>query len=201
MKLLLSFACIALLAANVFADPNSAAMALARKVAAKSTQAANQTDETPQPAPAHAQPVQPAPPPPNPVLQATLQNITAIRADLVALGGSTDTNSTAVLKMSLLNDLAAAAQGSKPSQQSVTQLGEHLTAAIAGNKDKWRAPQQRLAQELHASFNGAHLTDAQQKMIFDDVPKILASTGTTADDATNIVNDLKAIVTETKEAK
>ena len=138
MKTFIALGCALFVAHVALADPNSAAMALARKVAAKSQAAANQTDETPQPA---QRPPQPAPsaPPPNPVLQATLENIAGLRADFVALGSLTDTNLTTAQKLPLLNDLATAAQGTKPSQKSLSQLGDDLASAIAG-KEKLRTP-------------------------------------------------------------
>ena len=131
------------------------------------------------------------------MLQATLENIAGLRADFVALGSLTDTNLTTAQKLPLLNDLATAAQGTKPSQKSLSQLGDDLAFAIAG-KEKLRTPQPKLAQYVHASFNGAHLTPAQEKMIFDEVQKILDTGGVAPEDATNVVNDLKTIAAETK---
>ena len=59
-----------------------------------------------------------------------------------------------------------AAQSAKPLPASIAKLADDLTTAIAG-KEKLRAPQQKLAQFVHAIFNSSHLTAAQQKMIFD----------------------------------
>ena len=159
MKTFIAFACALFVTNSVLADPNSAAMALARKVAAKSQQAANQTDtERPPPQQPQQPPQQPQPPPPppSPALQATMQNIANLRDDFAALSKTTDTNSADVLKLSLLNNLAAAAQGTKPSQNSISKLGDDLTTAITG-KEKLRAPQPKLAQYVHAAFNGCLL--------------------------------------------
>jgi hypothetical protein len=199
MKTFIALGCALFVAQVVLADPYSAAMRQARNVAAKSSAAANQTDDTPSPAPPSQSPAAPSQnvPPPNPALQATMENIAGLRADLAALGGAPDTNLTTAQKLPLLNDLAAAAQGTKPTQKSLSQLGDDLAAAIAG-KEKLRAPQPRLAQYVHAAFNGAHLTAAQEKMIFDDVQKILNTGGVSPEDATNVVNDLKTIAAETK---
>jgi hypothetical protein len=201
MKTSIALLCALFLANSVLADPYSAAMKQARNVSAKASKAANQTDETtPPPSPSSPPQQQPPPqniPPPNPALQATLQNIASLRDDFAALGRATDTNSAAVLKMSLLNNLAAAAHDTKPSQKSISKLGDDLTTAIAG-KEKLRAPQPKLAQDVHAVFNSSHLTEAQQKMITDDLQKILTADGITPDDITNVINDVKMIVTETK---
>ena len=82
-------------------------------------------------------------------------------------------------------------------RQSIAKLADDLATAIAG-KEKLRAPQQTLAQYIHAIFNSAHLTAAQQQMIFDGVQKILTDGGASPDEATNVVNDIKTIASETK---
>ena len=61
------------------------------------------------------------------------------------------------------------------------------------------APQQkRLAQQIHALFNSAHLTAAQQQTILTSIQKTLTDAGTSLDDTVNLVTDLKAVVAETK---
>lgn len=196
MKLLIALAGALFLAGNLVADPNAAALALAKKVAAKSTQAANQTDESPQTQPPRA-PSSPSVPPPDPLLQATLHNIASLRTDFDALGMAADTNAAAAQKLPLLNDLAAAANGIKPSQKSLVTLGDDLTTAVAG-REKLHPQHQRLAQYVHAAFNGARLTPLQQKVVPDETQKILVAGGVPPEDATNVVNDIKTIVAETK---
>jgi len=138
----------------------------------------------------------PTPPPPNnqqpdPALQATLQNISNLRADFDDLGsGRTNT-------VALQNDLTTAAQGAKPSPAVVTKLAEDLAAAVSGNK-KLQAQQQKLAQYCHAIFNSSHLSAAQQQTVLDAVQKILSAGGVSTDNVTTVIADLKAVATTTK---
>ena len=141
----------------------------------------------------HASPAQPPQnnQQPDPALQATLQNISNLRADFDDLG-SGRTNTAA-----LQNDLMTAAQGVKPAPAAVTKLAEDLAAAVSGNK-KLQAQQQKLAQFCHAIFNSSHLSGAQQQSVLDAVQKILSDGGVSDDDVTKVINDFKAVVTATK---
>jgi flagellar motor protein MotB len=128
---------------------------------------------------------------PDPALQATLQNISNLRADFDDLGsGRTNT-------VPLQNDLTTAAQGARPSTETVTKLAEDLAAAVSGNK-KLQAQQQKLAQFCHALFNSSHLSAAQQQSVLDAVKKILSEGGVSEDDVTKVIADLKAVATATK---
>jgi len=190
VKAFIAFSC-ALCAANVvLADPYSAAMRQARDVSGKVTRAEQGNP------PATAPPPQ-ASPPPDPALAATLRNIASLRADFAALGSVADTNSTATSRQLLMNDLATAAQGAKPSPASISKLADDLATAAAG-KVKAEAAQQKLAQDVHALFNSSHLSPAQQQMLVDSVQKLLQGSGAAPDGATNVVNDIKAIAAETQ---
>ena len=70
-------------------------------------------------------------------------------------------------------------------------------AAMIGN-EKLRPQHQKLAQVVHAICNSSHLSPAQQQKIFDDVQTLLQNGGVPPDDATNVVNDIRTIATETK---
>jgi hypothetical protein len=194
MKTPIAFFCALCVANSVLADSYSEAIRQAKDVSAKVTRA----DQGNQPStvPSRAAPSQ-SNPQPDPVLEATLRNIASLHADFAALGNLAATNSTATQKQLLLNDLATAAQGTKPSPASISKLADDLVMATAG-KEKSDASQQKLAQYVHAIFNSSQLSAVQQQMIFDDVPKILQSGGASPDDATNVVNDIKTIATETK---
>ena len=181
------------MAKGVLADPYSAAIQQAKRVSAQETAANQRLMDNPPP----AAPPQNNPPPADPALQATLQNIGSLRTDFAAIGNADATSSLTVQKQLLTNDLAIAAQGAKPQPASISKLADDLTTAIAG-KEKLRAPQQKLAQFVHAIFNSAHLTTAQQQMIFSGVQKILTDGGASPDEATNVVNDIKTIASETK---
>ena len=189
MKLLVTLFCATLVAGAAFADPFSTALRQARTAANGGSGGDAAPAETPPP-PQNQ-------PPPNPVLQATLQNIADLQNDFAVISSVSGTNAVAGVKSSLTVHLTAASQGAKAPQASVSKLTDDLLAAIAGN-EKLRAQLPKLAQFTHASFNGSQLTDAQKKMIFDGVKKILTDAGTASDGAAGVVEDLKAIVTETR---
>ena len=194
MKSLIALVCALFMANSILADPYSAAIQQAKRVSAQET-AANQRlmDNQPPATPPQNNPNAPA----NPALQATLQNIADLRNDFSAIGNPAANPSLTVQKQTLTNDLAIAAQGVKPQAASISKLADDLMTAIAG-KEKLRAPQPKLAQFVHAIFNSAHLTASQQQMIFTGVQKILTDGGASADEAANVVNDLKTIASETK---
>jgi hypothetical protein len=194
MKPFIALTCALFMANSLLADPYSAAIRQAKNVSAKETAANRQLLDNPPPAaPPQNNPNQP----PDPALQATLQNIESLRNDFAAIGNATAGTSLSVQKQSLTNDLAIAAQGAKPLPASISKLADDLITAIAG-KEKLRTPQPKLAQYTHAIFNSAHLTAAQQKMIFDGVQKILTDGGASPDEAANVVTDIKTIASETK---
>jgi hypothetical protein len=194
MKPFIALMCALFIGYSALADPYSEAIRQAKNVSANETAANRQLLDNSQPAP----PTQNNPPaPPNPVLQATVQNIESLRNDFTTIGGADAGASLTVQKQSLTNDLAIAAQGAKPQPASISKLADDLTTAIAG-KEKFRVPQPKLAQFVHAIFNSSHLTSTQQLMIFDGVQRILTDGGASPDDAANVVNDIKTIASETK---
>ena len=98
------------------------------------------------------------PPTAIPLLAATLQYINNIQAALVSFIGSTGDLPDPVQRIGLLNDLSAAAQGSKASADSVQELAKDLFTALAGNK-KLLAQKLPLARQVHAVFNSSHPND------------------------------------------
>ena len=160
----------------------------ARNAAASENKNQHAIDSSGQPAP--APPPSNPNPQPSPALEATLQNIANLRADFENFADG-QTN-----RQPLINDMTAAAQGTKAPAASVSKLAEHL-ADVAGNKNL-QAQQQKLAQSVHAIFNSSHLSATQQQMVRDGVQKILQDGGAAPDDVTNVISDLKTIATETK---
>jgi len=139
-----------------------------------------------------------APAPTDPALQATLKNVSDLQVDFAAVINSTADKPDPSQKVSLLNDLTHAAQGTKATSDSVKKLADDLLSAVAGKKSLAAAQQTKLAREVHALFNSAHLTPAQQQTVLADVQKILTDAGVSADAAGNVVTDLKAVVADTK---
>ena len=193
MKLLVALACALFIANTLLADPYSAAIQQAKRVSAQETAANQRLGESPTPVPPQNNPNTPA----DPALQATLQNIASLRNDFSTIGNAAAGASLTIVKQTLTNDLAIAAQGVKPQAASISRLADDLMTAISG-KEKLRTPQQKLSQFTHAIFNSAHLTPAQQQTFFSGVQKILTDGGASADETANVVNDLKTIASETK---
>ena len=189
MKTIVILSVIIIGANYVFADPNAAALNLAQKVA--QTSVATAPAQTTQP-PA----VQPAPATPNPQLEATLQNISNLRLDFDNLGKLTPTNPIAPVRNSLMTNLFIAAHDTKPSEATTARLADHLVNAIAG-RDILSDQHTKLAQNVHALFNGSHLTAEQQETLLSEVQQILQTGGVTTDLSLIVVNDLRAIANET----
>ena len=138
----------------------------------------------------------PGAPAANPALQATLNNITSLQGDLKTIGSSATPDASA--KVSLLNNLTSAAQGTKASSDSTKKLADDLITALSGKNQIPAAKQAQLARAIHAMFNSAHLTGAQQQALLDNVQKILTDSGVSFNSAVDIVTDLKTIATQTK---
>jgi hypothetical protein len=148
-------------------------------------------------APAHGAPAVPSAAPMDPVLQATLKNVTSLQGDFTSLTVASDPSDPG-LKVALLNDLTQAAQGTKASADSVKKVTDDLHKALAGNKKIPPTQMTKLAQYVHALFNGAHLNSTQQETLLNRVQKLLTDGGVSLDDAVNTVTDLKVVVGETK---
>jgi hypothetical protein len=135
--------------------------------------------------------------PVDPALQATLSNIAGLQANFAAVIASGDKADPAQ-KTALLNNLSQAAQGAKASSDSVKKVADDLVAALAGQKRFASAQQRKLAVDIHALFNGAHLSEAQQKTLLSDVQKTLTDGGVPLDNAVDTMIDLKAVAAQTK---
>jgi len=197
MKTRIAAFCALLIAGGALADPYSMAIQQARRAsdqnAAEQQQIQNGTGGSQGQAAANAKTA-----PVDPALQATLSNINGLQTDLGALNNATGDKPDPMQRISLLNNLSAAAQGTKASSDSVKRLADDLLTAVSGRKQLTTAQQTRLARDIHAIFNSSHLTDAQQKLMFDDVQKILTDGGVSLDATVDVVTDLKKISSETK---
>jgi len=151
----------------------------------------NLTPPPPAPTPA------PAAPAVNPALNATLQNISALSQDITRLIGSDPANPDPALKAALLNDLVEAAQGTKPTKESLQKFADRLITTVAGHKTL-RDAAPRLGQCLHALSNASHLSDAQQTQLTGVLSKLLVKAGIFQDDADQLVESIKTISAQTK---
>ena len=195
MKIAAALFCTLFAVGTALADPY--VMARQQAVRASDQNAAEQQRITQQTAP----PAAPAAPavsaaPVNPLLAATLQNIADLRADLAAFNADPSAGSDAAQKMSLLNHLSAAAQGTKPATTNVKKFADDLISALRGKK-LTAVQAQKLSRAVHAVFNGAHLTATQQKTMADDAGKILTAAGAAPGNVSSVTADLKAMAAET----
>ena len=149
-----------------------------------------------------SQPAQPAQPAPTPATSASptpiQQSIAKLRADLTALKANTP--ATAEQKQQIVWDLMAAAQGgSKPSQATAAGLAVSLAAAFAekplADKDCGR-----LLSDLAAVLNPAKIQAAQMQAIYADIQAIFQANGMARKDAVKIVDQVKAVGTETQKS-
>lgn len=166
-----------------------AAVNLAHKAVTKTENASN-ADPDMQPK-AYPSPPAQSTQPMDPALAATLQNIAHLRADLNYLSTNTAPSEH------LTNDLLAAANGTKPSAETLAKVISDLSAALQ-DKPALRSHFQKIAQYLHATANGAHLTPAQFQMISDDLEKILQNGGAPYSATEDLLDDLKRLAKETK---
>jgi hypothetical protein len=197
MKMPIAFFVALFVASVASADPYSMAIQQAQRVSNQNT-AEQQRLQNQEGGANSTQPAAPgqSSPKADPVLAATMQNISGLQADIAGLNAVTD-KPTTDQKISLLNDLSVASQTTKASSDSVKALTKDLMTALAGQKIA-AVQQTKLAREIHAIFNSSHLTDTQQQTIFDDVQKTLTDAGVSLDAATDVVTDLKKVAVETK---
>lgn len=195
MKTSMALFCVLLIAGSAMADPYSMAIQQAKRASdqnnAEQQQIANQDGANGSARAGAGQASAKA----DPVLAATLLNITNLQTDFSAVINAT--GSKADQRIALMNDFSAAAQGAKASANSIKELAKDLVTAMDGNK-KLEPQQKKLAREMHAVFNSSHLTAERQKVVFDDVQKTLTDAGVSLDAATDVITDLKAVADETK---
>jgi hypothetical protein len=198
MKTSVAFLCAFFIVGSALADPYSMAIQQAQRAsnqnAAEQRQLQNQDGSSGSSGAATGQ----NPPPTNPLLAATLLNITNLQTDISALNSSAGPKADPSQRIALLNDLSAAAQSTKASADSIKDLAKDLLTTMVGNQKMTPLQQKKLAREIHAVFNSSHLTDVQQQTIFNDVQKTLVDDGVPPDAATDVVTDLKKIAAETQ---
>ena len=196
MKTIVAVYCLMLSLGGAFADPYQMAIQQAKRDSAQNDaeQRRLQNAEGANPSAQAATGQNSAA---NPALAATLQNITNLQVDLTAFIDSASDHPDSSQKIALMNDLSAAALGTKATPDSIKELAKDLFTAVAGNK-KLLAQKLSLAREIHAVFNSSHLTPAQQQSIYDNLQKTLTTAGVSLDAAVDVVTDLKTIAGETK---
>lgn len=200
MKTRIAITCVLLAATGAMAGPYEMAKQQARRASAQNAAEQQRTINIANggPVTTSSTPSTPAAPETNPTLEATLNNIHNLLVNFTALVNSTNDKPDPVQKVSLLNNLSAAALNAKASSASVKSLANDLLTAVMSKKTITPTQLHQLAAFVHATFNASRLTSGQQTQIFDGVQKILTHAGVSTDDAVNVVTDLKKIAEETK---
>src|ERR1017187_714293 len=201
MKISIAFVCVLFTAGSVLAQNYYRAEQQARRASAQKDaeqQRIQKAASEPAGAPSARAAAAAAAAPVDPALQATLNNVAGLQSDFAALSNVAGDKPDPSQKISLLNNLSQAAQGTKASSASVKKLADDLLTAVAGKKQIAAAQQTRLARGGHPPFNSSHLTAAQQQTLLADAQKILTEGGASLDDAVDVVTDLKTVADETK---
>jgi hypothetical protein len=109
------------------------------------------------------------------------------------------TNTATVVQPLLAKDMAAVAQGTKPSQPTLAKLSDHLANSYA--QTTLTGPQKtRLAQDIGVLLNSANTPPAQKEAMIKDVESILTTGGAPADKSAAVAADLKTVTEEIKPA-
>lgn len=143
-------------------------------------------------------PAVPSQPPENPALAATQQNIANLANDLASLVNADPAHLDDALKLPLLNDLAAAAQGTKPSKESLQKIADALATALAGHAKLGEPQRALLGRWLHALANSSHLTPAQKTLLTTSTHKMLTQVGVPADTTDAVMAALQDLATQTQ---
>jgi hypothetical protein len=111
-----------------------------------------------------------------------------------------NSNSTPDAKQALAKGMASVAQGAnKPSQATLSKLGDHLTTAL-GEAKLTTQKKTHLAQEVGVLLNSANTPPAQKTAMIHDIESTLKGGGTSSDNAAAVAADLQAVTDEIKPA-
>lgn len=160
--------------------------------------AANQNNNRSTEPPNYNQPGQARPAAPavsaTPQPNAAQQAFTAFQTQLFSLTNTV----TADQKSALAKNMSNVAQGTKPSQATLTKLSDHLTTALAECTKLTTARKTRLAQEIGVLLNSANTPATQKDAMVKDVQSILEGGGASSENASAVAADFTSVVDEIK---
>jgi len=90
------------------------------------------------------------------------------------------------------------AQGTKPSQETLSKLSDHLTTALSESTKLTTARKTHVAQEIGVLLNSANTPVDQKDAMIKDVQSILEGAGATSEHASAVAADLTAVTNEVK---
>lgn len=160
--------------------------------------AANQNNNRSTEPPNYNQPGQARPAAPavsaTPQPNAAQQAFATFQTQLFSLTNS----ATADQKSALARNMSNVAQGTKPSQATLSKLSDHLSTALAECTKLTAARKTRLAQELGVLLNSANTPATQKDAMVKDIQSLLEGGGASTDNASAVATDLNSVVDEVK---
>ncbi|HVV02489.1 MAG TPA: hypothetical protein VHH88_14065, partial [Verrucomicrobiae bacterium] len=137
-------------------------------------------------------PARPTAPAPRPAAPRSSAGQIAFQTDLAVLKPGTE--ATATQKHKMVADILSMAQGTKPTEASVSNLANDLAATVAAADEPLSAATRaRLAQELDAVLNPSKYPSANIAGIFADIQAIFQQNGGDRHNAAKISDDVKAL--------
>jgi hypothetical protein len=110
------------------------------------------------------------------------------------------TNASDTLKDNLTRGMSNVAQGTKPSQDTLSKLTEHLSTALGEAVKLTSQKKTRLAQDIGALLNSASRSEDQKKAMIEDVQSILHTGGASDESTAAVATDLQSVAEELKPA-
>lgn len=110
------------------------------------------------------------------------------------------TNAPDDVKQTLAKNMAGVAQGTKPSEATLSKLSEHLSAAW-GEAKLTSANKVRVAQDIGVLLNSANRPPIQKQAMIEDVRSILQTGGASTENTAALASDLKQVTDEVTAAK
>lgn len=107
-------------------------------------------------------------------------------------------NATADQKSALAAGMGNVAQGTKPSQATLTKLSDHLATALGESTKLTTQRKTHLAQEIGVLLNSANTPPAQKDAMVKDIQSILEGGGTSTENASAVATDLTTVTDEIK---
>ena len=107
-------------------------------------------------------------------------------------------NATPDQKGALAAGMGNVAQGTKPSQATLTKLSDHLTTALGESTKLTAQRKTHMAQEIGVLLNSANTPQNQKDAMVKDVQSILEGGGASAENASAVATDLTSVTEEIK---
>jgi hypothetical protein len=107
-------------------------------------------------------------------------------------------NATADQKGALAADMGNVAQGTKPSQETLGKLSDHLTTALSESTKLTPQRKTHLAQEIGVLLNSANTPQTQKDAMVKDVQSALEGGGASSENASAVAADLTSVTEELK---